>query len=473
MKTYLFYDIETSGLHPSFDQVLTFACIRTDLRLNELDRQSITIQLRNDIIPSPRAFLTHGLTFDELQAGLCEYDAALKIHKIVNTPGTISLGYNSLGFDDEFLRFLFYRNLLDPYTHQYGQGCSRMDILPVTVIYRLFSQCDLIWPEIEGKATLKLEHISRENKFVTSGRAHEAMSDVEATVALSKVFFQEQDIWRYASDFFNKTKDEIRINNMLQEFIVKNKSFRICLMVSASFGADNNYLAPVVHLGPSKAYKNQSLWLRLDNEDILGVESDKAVSEIMVIRKRAADAYIVLPCLERFWVRLTDKAKDNYKKNIQTIQDRWSIFFELIQFHGDFKYPYIPDMDIDGSLYQEGFFTKKEKMECQRFHSEASDQKQKVLEEMTSLRVKNLATRILFRNFEYKYLPTVQSAARDYIGRLKSAEHEDLFVGYKNDSKMTFDEAKKELEKAKSEMPDLTSLQKEMIQCLEIYFSEL
>ena len=138
MKTYLFYDIETSGLNHAFDQILTFACIRCDLNLNEIDRQTITIRLRKDIVPSPGAFLTHGLTPDELKLGISEYKAALKIYKILNRPGTISLGYNSLGFDDEFLRFTFYRNLLDPYTHQYSNGCCRMDVMPITVIFRVF-----------------------------------------------------------------------------------------------------------------------------------------------------------------------------------------------------------------------------------------------------------------------------------------------------------------------------------------------
>ena len=118
MKTYLFYDIETTGLNPAFDQILTFASIRTDKEFNEIERHSIVIQLRPDIVPSPHAFIVHRLSYDELKAGMSEYEAVKKIHKILNRPGTISLGYNTLRFDDEFLRFAFYRNLLDPYTHQ-------------------------------------------------------------------------------------------------------------------------------------------------------------------------------------------------------------------------------------------------------------------------------------------------------------------------------------------------------------------
>ncbi|MEE4364370.1 MAG: exodeoxyribonuclease I, partial [Desulfotignum sp.] len=82
MKTYLFYDLETSGLHPAFDQVLTFAGIRTDTRLREIERTSLTIQLRKDIVPSPHAFVTHCLTPDLLAAGMCEYAAAGKLHAL-------------------------------------------------------------------------------------------------------------------------------------------------------------------------------------------------------------------------------------------------------------------------------------------------------------------------------------------------------------------------------------------------------
>ncbi|MBT4025387.1 exonuclease domain-containing protein, partial [Desulfobacula sp.] len=373
MKTFLFYDVETSGLNPAFDQILTFACIRTDPGLNEIKRQTITIRLRKDIVPSPQAFLTHGLTFDELSCGINEYEAALKIHKILNTPDTISLGYNSLGFDDDFLRFLFYRNLLDPYTHQYANGCSRMDILPITVLFRIFQKDSLNWPHIDGKPSLKLDLISRENNFVTTGRAHEALNDVEAVIELSKKMFFQKDIWNYSLDFFNKTRDEIRINNINKTLNIQNTPFRHCIMMSASFGSKSNYMAQVIHLGSSLAYKNQSLWLRLDSDDILGINAGLDIKETFVLRKKAADALIVLPALERFLDKLSEESRQTVRENIMKIGSHKENFFKFIQYHLNYKYPFIPDMDPDAALYQDGFFSFKEKQEINLFHQTFSN----------------------------------------------------------------------------------------------------
>jgi exodeoxyribonuclease-1 len=134
-KTYLFYDIETSGLNKAFDQVLQFAAIRTDTDLNEIERHEVDIRLSPDVIPSPGAVLTHQITPAATAKGVPEIEAISEIHRLFNQPGTISGGYNTLGFDDEFLRFSFYRNLLPPYTHQYENGCSRFYIFTLIPLY--------------------------------------------------------------------------------------------------------------------------------------------------------------------------------------------------------------------------------------------------------------------------------------------------------------------------------------------------
>ena len=105
MTNFLFYDIETTGLNKAFDQILQFAAIRTDAQFQERERYQLTIRLRPDIIPSPQASLTHRLTITDMQQGECEFEAIRQIHHWFNQPNTLNLGYNTLGFDDEFLRF--------------------------------------------------------------------------------------------------------------------------------------------------------------------------------------------------------------------------------------------------------------------------------------------------------------------------------------------------------------------------------
>lgn len=132
--TYLFYDLETTGLNPAFDQILQFAAIRTNTTFNKLERHEIRVRLRPDVIPSPGALLVTGASILRAMEGASEYEAIRQIHALVNQQGTINLGYNSLNFDDQFLRFAFYRNLLPAYTHQWLDGCKRLDLFPITVL---------------------------------------------------------------------------------------------------------------------------------------------------------------------------------------------------------------------------------------------------------------------------------------------------------------------------------------------------
>src|SRR3989344_8843941 len=213
-KTFLFYDTETSGLNPCFDQIFQFAAIRTDQEFNEKNRYQFFIKLNPDVVPSKEAMTIHGISLEELeQKGISEYEAIRQIHQLVNEPGTISIGYNTLNFDDEFLRFSFYRNLLSPYTHQFANGCGRMDIYPIIVLYHLFKPDILQWPtKKDGSVSLKLENINAANQLA-EGSAHHAMVDVEVTLALTRKLFQDKTMWDFSTQYFQKKIDEDRIKS--------------------------------------------------------------------------------------------------------------------------------------------------------------------------------------------------------------------------------------------------------------------
>ena len=301
--SFLFYDIETTGLNKAFDQVLQFAAIRTDRQLRELDRYEITVKLRPDVIPTPAAVLTNRIPIARFSDGMCEYEATKQIHRLMNQPGTISLGYNTMGFDDEFLRFSFHRNLLPPYTHQFKNGCSRMDLFPIAILFWLYKKGVLIWPEINGKLSLKLEHLNSANRLV-SGQSHDAIVDVAATVELARRFFKKEKMWRYLEGYFDKETDAHRMAQLpvgLQSAIGDHVRG---LMVSGEYGRDQNYQIPVISIGTSIPYPNQTLWLRLDLPQLRETTPQTIADTTWVIRKRLGEPAILLPPHDRYWEKL-------------------------------------------------------------------------------------------------------------------------------------------------------------------------
>lgn len=428
--------------------MLTFAGIRTDSRLREIDRTSLTIRLRKDIIPSPEAVITHCLTPEELSDGQSEYQAARQLHALFNTPDTISLGYNSLGFDDEFLRFLFYRNLLPPYTHQYADGCFRVDILPVTALFNRFCDPSVIrWPSLEnGRPTLKLEHIARENRFVMSGPSHDAMADVESLLALCRQFAQKTDIWNYALGFFDKQTDLKRVEAMADTCRIQDQFFRNALMVSASFGPDAGYLAPVLHIGSAIPYANQQLWIRLDRPESGRIDPETRRFDWFPIRKKPADQWLLLPPLERFTSKLSDVARQTATDIVTRFQKNVSVFLETVQSHRAYTYPVIPNLDPDAALYQDGFFTAAEKKDIARFHDagpfDSADKTtlSDVLAALRSPRIQVLGARILTRNWG---LP----ATREFQNHLEKLAAGGNITGYRSEEKFTLPQAVASLNK--------------------------
>lgn len=435
-RTYLFYDIETSGLNKCFDQVMQFAAIRTDLEFNELDRIEFLIKLNPDVVPSPQAILTHRIAIEKLDQGIPEYEAITKIHQLLNTPGTISLGYNSLGFDDEFLRFAFYRNLLPPYTHQYANGCSRMDLYPVVALYYLFKPEIIRWPKVEGVNSLRLEQLNAINRLA-DGNAHDAMVDVEATLALARLLSKKREMWDYLVGCFDKKTDLDRASKLAVAFTIGKFQYHHAIMVDGSFGASNCYQAPVLGLGMHNHYQNQSLWLALDSPTLTSITAENIANLSFVYRKRFGEPPLLLPMSERFARFLSSERRQLIFKNLDWLQRNPSQFQDLITYHKEYTYPKVPNLDIDAALYQNGFLTDSELKICQKFHQSSLLDKVSMIDRFTNPQLQTQAIRILGRNYPHVLPELMRGEFNEYLRKVNSSDPADAIVDYRNQPHLT------------------------------------
>ena len=77
---------------------------------------------------TPRTFLWHDYeTFGTNVRRDRPSQFAAQIEQALSLPGAIGVGYNTIRFDDEVSRFMFWRNLIDPYAREWQNDCGRWE----------------------------------------------------------------------------------------------------------------------------------------------------------------------------------------------------------------------------------------------------------------------------------------------------------------------------------------------------------
>lgn len=193
--TFLWHDYETFGANPRLDRASQFGAIRTDADLNQIgEAEMFFCTPADDFLPHPMAVLITGITPQAARTdGLPETEFAGAINDLMSQPNTCVVGYNSLRFDDEVTRHMFYRNFIDPYGREWQNGNSRWDLIDVVrAIYTLRPE-GINWPRKEdGSPSFKLEDLTAANGITHGEAAHDALADVHATIELARLMKRAQ-----------------------------------------------------------------------------------------------------------------------------------------------------------------------------------------------------------------------------------------------------------------------------------------
>lgn len=271
MNTLYWHDYETWGADPSRDCPSQFAGVRTDEDLNVIGESlSLYCQPPTDRLPSPVACLVTGITPQKArEKGVAEPEFISRIYRELSRPGTCGVGYNSIRFDDEVTRYTLYRNFYDPYEREWKHGNSRWDIIDMVRLTRALRPEGIEWPNYDdGSPCFRLEQLTQANG-ISHEAAHDALSDVMATIAMAKLIRDRQPrLYRYVYEHRLKQKVAALID------LQRQAPF---LHVSGRLPRDNGYTGLMIPLTRHPTNNNAIICFNLmgDARALLELPADK------------------------------------------------------------------------------------------------------------------------------------------------------------------------------------------------------
>ncbi|MEP6874578.1 MAG: exodeoxyribonuclease I [Burkholderiales bacterium] len=406
--SFFWHDYETFGRVPRRDRPSQFAGVRTDADLNEVGAPVMHYcQPAPDYLPEPEACLLTGILPQTcLAQGLPEHAFAAMIEEQLGQPGTVGVGYNSIRFDDEVTRHLFWRNLIDPYEREYKNDCGRWDLLDVVRATWALRPDGIRWPKHDdGRPSFKLEHLTQANSLAHEA-AHDALSDVRATVAMARLIKTRQPrLWDFCLRL--RKKDAV-----LQEIGIG----RPFLHVSGMYGVERGCLALVWPLAPHPTNKNEIVvWdLREDPTELLALNVEQLRSRMFSRADDLPEGVTRLP-IKTIHINKSPIVIANLKTLSADAAARWGIAIEQGLGHAEIAAQLAPKLagmwpavferparagptDVDEDLYG-GFLGNDDRRTLQRLSRMNETQLVGARPAFTDARLDELFFRYRARNF--------------------------------------------------------------------------
>ena len=408
-NTFFFYDLETSGLNARNDRIMQFAGQRTDMELRPIgDPYNILVALNDDTLPSPEALMVTGITPQKtVDEGYIEAQFVKLLTEEICTPGTIMTGFNSVRFDDEFVRHILWRNFYDPYEWAYRDGRSRWDLLDVVRMTRALRPEGIEWPVSDkGEPTNRLELITKANG-ISHEAAHDALSDVQALIDVTKLIKNKQpQLYEYLLNMRNK-------KNVQQLVNLENK--KPFVYSSGRYDKKHDKTTVALPIAPASNSNVLVYDLRYDPSPFLDMSEKELSAKVFATwEERKAEDFVKLPikplqynrCPAIAPVGVLAQADGWYKIGLeqQTVERHMAMllsrpdFSEKIRTIYERKQEFAPAVDPEAQLY-DGFVTDTDRIRVEAVRNASERELADFHPEFRDERLSGLLLHYKARNF--------------------------------------------------------------------------
>ena len=340
---YVFYDFETSGLDPYFDQPIQLAAKLVDSNFHTIEEFDEKCRLRDGVIPSPFAMLITKTNPEELDNEQSFYEFMDKAHeKLSSWSPAVFIGYNNINFDEKFLRSSLYQSLYAPYLTNTNSN-SRADLFKIILAVCNLKKKYLNIPvdNDSGRKSLKLESLAINNK-IKHEFAHDAMSDVNATLDLANIIkTSEPELWDYMMLFRN--------HQNVNDFVQTND-----ISIIPPTNATGKYI-PACYLTSNPDNMKEMIFFNLDediDDDILNSRTRNigGLLKNKVLKKIKSNDYPILlqeSHLDNKGRKEFDDKRESYEDKIKLIKSSSNFVMNINQFLVD----QLADYQVDNRDY--------------------------------------------------------------------------------------------------------------------------
>ncbi len=468
------YDYETFGTDTRYDRLAQFAGLRTDEELNVIgDPLVMYCKPANDMLPDPMACMITGITPQKaLAEGLIEAEFIAAIHQEFSRPNTCVAGYNNIRFDDEFTRNTLYRNFYNAYSHEWQHGNSRWDIIDMVRLTRALRPEGIEWPfDDNGKPSNRLELLTQVND-ISHEAAHDAMSDVYATIAIARLIRDKQPkLYDYV--YTHRKKDAVaKLFNL--------RTHDAVLHVSAKYSTARNSIAIVMPVCQHPVNKNGVIvydlccepeqFIMSDVDEIAGsiftpaseLPEDVARIPLKTVHLNKCPVVVPLKTMdEETAKRLDIDVMQNLAHRDALLQHIDLLEQKTRQVFNQQDYPAVTDPDAQ--LYSGGFFSNSDYNRMQRIQQSAPADLAKLELSYDDDRIPEMLFRYRARNF----LETLSADEREQWTQYRKQKFSDPSHGIR-----TLNQVKAGIEALRT-APDTTGPQLAVLDELEKYLQQV